>query len=367
MYREEEVKYWLALKMIAGLNSREIRFLVDRFEKPEAIFEESKSALRYFLKHNEEAIECLRNFNKWDEVEKEMKRLNENKAEIVTFRDPNFPALLKNIQDGPVFLYVKGHLREDDLNIALVGSRRASSYGIITAENLARGLALAGFTIVSGMARGIDAAAHRGAISARGRTIAVLGCGLDVIYPPENRSLYEAIAQSGAVVTEYAFGTPPHARNFPFRNRLISGMSWGVVVVEASEKSGSLITARLAAEQGRTVFAVPGEINSPLSRGTHLLLKEGATLIESVEDILEDIRPQVTPTISVPKEKPVSSVNIKEAEGRLLDLIGPKPVHGDELIKETGLPAGEVMGLLLSLELKGLIQQLPGKYYRRMN
>ncbi|HOJ52334.1 MAG TPA: DNA-processing protein DprA [Syntrophales bacterium] len=362
MQSAEEIKYWLALKMVGGLSNGEVRTLLETLPTPRSVFETPKKALQSILKGNEKAIEEMVTFHRWEEAEKEAQMLSHQGAKIVTYRDPDFPALLKNIHDYPIFLYVKGHLDAFDVNVAIVGSRRASSYGIINAENLARGLALAGATIVSGMARGIDAAAHRGALSVQGRTIAVLGSGLDVIYPPEHRDLYDSIAEHGAVVTEYPFGTPPRSQNFPYRNRLISGMSWGVIVVEASEKSGSLITAKLAAEQGRAVFAVPGEIHSPLSRGTHRLLKEGATLIEDVSDVLEEIRPQVKaqPPAPPPSEKP------SDLESRLYELIGPKPIHGDALIEKTGFTAGEVMGVLLTLELKGLIQQLPGQYYRRI-
>ncbi|MCX7983032.1 MAG: DNA-processing protein DprA [Syntrophales bacterium] len=361
----EEVTYWIALKLMGSLSNGEIRSLIDNFSSPQAVFEATKEDLCRILGRNLKAVEDILCFNQWEEAKKEGEKMKAHGAKIITYLDPEFPELLKNIHDCPPFLYVKGDLKKEDINIALVGSRRASSYGIITAENLARGLALAGITIVSGLARGVDAAAHRGAIAARGRTIAVLGSGLDFVYPPENKSLFAAVAQSGALVTEYPFGTPPRAKNFPVRNRLISGMSWGVVVVEAGEKSGSLITARLAAEQGRYVFAVPGDINSPLSRGTHQLLKEGATLIEKVEDIFEEISPQIRsikPSI-VRKEELPTEANEKEA--LLLSLIGSRPIHGDMLIQETGLSAGDVMSILLTLELKGLITQLPGKYYQR--
>ena len=198
-----------------------------------------------------------------------------------------------NIYDRPAFLYVRGNLNKDDINIAVVGSRQASTYGKYTTEKISRELALKGLTIVSGMARGLDSAAHRGALTAHGRTVAVLGSGLDVIYPPENKKLFADIIQNGAVISEFPLGTPPRSTNFPARNRIISGMSYGVVIVEAGEKSGSLITARLALEQGREVFAVPGSIDTAGSRGTNKLIKQGAKLIENVDDILEEILPQL--------------------------------------------------------------------------
>ena len=200
---------------------------------------------------------------------------------------------LLNIYDRPVFFYVLGRLDKEDVPLAIVGSRNASTYGRYTTDRISRELALRGITIVSGMARGIDSCAHRGALAAKGRTIAVLGSGLDVIYPPENKKLFAAISSNGAVISEFPLGTQPLSYNFPARNRIISGLSYGVVVVEAGEKSGSLITAKLAMEQGREVFAIPGTIDSASSRGTNSLIKQGAKLIENIDDILEDILPQL--------------------------------------------------------------------------
>jgi len=362
---EIEEKYCLALKMGVGLTNKDIITLVDAFGSPGKIFEAESKDLAAVLKGRGKLAERIASFRNWETIEREGEKVRNYNAKIVTYWDDAFPSLLKNIHDCPAFLYVRGNLEPEEINIALVGSRRASSYGLLTTENFSRDLSLAGFTVVSGLARGIDAAAHRGALAMKGRTIAVLGSGLDVIYPPEHQKLYEAIVESGAVISEFPFGTPPRACNFPYRNRLISGMSWGVVIVEASEKSGSLITARLAAEQGRTVFAVPGEIHSPLSRGTHWLLREGATLVEKAEDIIEELKPQVTVKIRKEKQDITPHEGLTGKERQILSLIGTNPVHGDVLIQNSGLPAGEVMGSLLTLELKGLIRQLPGKYYRR--
>jgi DNA processing protein len=278
-------------------------------------------------------------------------------------------------------LYVKGLLKEDDINIAVVGSRVASTYGKFTTERLCRELALKGITVVSGLARGIDSAAHRGALAGKGRTIAVLGCGLDIIYPPENEKLLMEIAQKGVVITEFPFGTQPNAPNFPSRNRIISGVSLGVVVVEAGEKSGSLITARVALDQGREVFAVPGSIDSAGSRGTHHLIRQGAKLIENVDDILDEILPQLdlkfethAPEENIPsrpsvdtEEKPHSNVirNLNDAERAVLKTITSKKVDVDTVIAATGLSAGDVLTILLNLELQGIITHLPGKMYIR--
>jgi len=299
-------------------------------------------------------------------------------ATIMTCQDPRFPRRLLYIYDSPFLLYVQGELRPNDINIAMVGSRTASAYGKFTTERLSRELSLHGVTVVSGMARGIDTAAHRGALSVQGRTIAVLGSGIDVIYPPENEGLAREIARSGAVVSEFPLGTPPNAPNFPARNRIISGMSLGVVVVEATEKSGSLITARIALEQGREVLAVPGGIDSAGSRGTNRLIKEGAKLVENVNDILDEIKPQtsfsedlqeeveplppaavvVTPDCS-PRPRPA----VSGKEGLLIKHLSSHPRTVDDLIAATGLAASEVLPALLQLELRGLIRQTPGNKY----
>jgi DNA processing protein len=281
---------------------------------------------------------------------------------------------------------VKGSLSPAEIFVAVVGSRVASVYGRYTTEKISRELALKGITIVSGLARGIDAAAHRGALAGKGRTIAVLGCGLDIVYPPENAELAAAVAIHGALVTEFPFGTPPNAPNFPSRNRIISGISLGVVIVEAGEKSGSLITARIAAEQGRSVFAVPGEIGAAGSRGTHRLIKQGAMLIENIDDILEEILPQAGKPLSISngpstafrpeafepdrESAPAPALGgdvagLGDKEKKLLSLISSRPVDIDSLIASSGLTAQEVLNALLILELGGNIRQMPGKQFVR--
>jgi DNA processing protein len=266
---------------------------------------------------------------------------------------------------------VRGNLNKDDINIAIVGSRQASTYGRYTTERISRELALKGVTVVSGMARGIDSAAHRGAIAAHGKTIAILGSGLDVIYPPENKKLYEDIVQNGAVISEFPLGTPPRSTNFPARNRIISGMSYGVVIVEAGEKSGSLITARLALEQGREVFAVPGSIDAAGSRGTNKLIKQGAKLIENIDDILEEILPQIEQTTALKPpwtsnfedmaNKNVETLN--ETDQIIFDFVTESRIHIDDLISSTGLSSADILSALTTMELKGIIQQHPGKFF----
>ncbi len=294
-------------------------------------------------------------------------------ATTLALADAPYPAWLRAIHDPPDLLYCDGHLGEGDRQaVAIVGSRQATPYGLRVTEALAGELSALGFTIVSGFARGIDAAAHRAALAVGGRTIAVLGCGLDVDYPPGHASLHAEIAGSGAVLTEFAPGTPPRATNFPRRNRIISGLALGVVVVEAAEDSGSLITARLALEQGREVFAVPGPIDVPTSRGPHGLLKQGAKLVETVDDIVEELLPQLERPLLRPAQaagpapacrRRTAAHDLTPGERAVLGLVGKEPLHLDDLTEQSRLPAAEVARILLGLELKALVDQLPGQQY----
>jgi len=290
--------------------------------------------------------------------------------------DEHYPAWLRTIPDPPPVLYCDGSLEPGDRQaVAIVGSRQATPYGLRVTDALARELSALGFTIVSGFARGIDAAAHRAALASGGRTVAVLGCGLDVDYPSGHASLRAEIAGSGAVLTEFAPGTAPFATNFPRRNRIISGLALGVVVVEAAEDSGSLITARLALEQGREVFAVPGPIDTPTSRGPHGLLKQGAKLVETVNDIVEELLPQLE-TVRTPLSQDFVATgagkrrsfapkppDLSPEEQVMLRVIGREPRHLDDLTEQSRLSAAEVARILLGLELKALVHQLPGQQY----
>ncbi len=298
---------------------------------------------------------------------------------IVHFDDQRYPALLKQIYDPPPVLYVKGTLtREDNLTIAIVGSRRCSLYGQEQASRLAHLLAASGFTIVSGLARGIDTAAHQGALAAEGRTIAVQGCGLANVFPPENEKLFGLVTSSGACISELPLRYEPLSENFPPRNRIIAGLSLGTIVIEAGLRSGALITARTALESNREVMAVPGKIDSPVSKGPHRLIKQGATLVESVEDVMEalgyigdqlkdhatDAAREATERAEAPLFETVP-LSLRGAEKQVHESLGTEPQHCDEVITETGLPPGAVSAALVSLRLKGLIKQLPGNLFAR--
>jgi DNA processing protein len=375
----QNLKYWVALKWVEGVGNVSFKALLEAFGTPRKVFEAPLSMIKAVPGIGDKTAPQIKAFKDWKKVEKELECADRTGVSIVTSQDPLYPSQLLSTYDYPAFLYVKGHLKEDDVNVAVVGSRTASTYGKFTTERLCRELVLRGITVISGLARGIDSAAHRGALSGKGRTIAVLGCGLDVVYPPENEKLFNEISSQGALISEFPFGTPPNAPNFPARNRIISGISFGVVVVEASEKSGSLITARIALEQGREVFAVPGSIDSSGSRGTNKLIKQGAKLIENVEDILEEILPLVTrePKSVKPDQrqkqpddhqkilKSSPDLVLKETEKTIWQVLSQKPVHIDQIITSTGLTAHEVLGILLNLELQGLIEQKPGKTYMR--
>lgn len=371
----DDLKFWIALKSISGIGSVNFQSLLDQFGSAPAVFDASVPDLKSVEGISKETASAIADFNSWKIIKEELELIHKYNVNIITYQDELYPQKLLNIYDLPPYVYVMGNLKKDDINIAIVGSRAASTYGKYTTEKISRELALKGLTVVSGMARGIDSAAHRGAITAHGRTVAVLGSGLDVIYPPENKKLFQEITQNGAVISEFPLGTPPRSSNFPARNRIISGMSYGVVIVEAGEKSGSLITARLASEQGREVFAVPGGIDSAGSRGTNKLIKQGAKLIENIDDILEEILPQMenapvlrqgasnTETLET-CDKRCECIN--DIEQKIMDAISNQRVHIDDLMASTRMTSGDMLSTLTVMELKGMIQQHPGKFFSKM-
>ena len=359
---DPSLKAWLALSLTRGLGGEGARRLLMEFGSPEAVLAASASSLRSFVKPDVAAE--IKNGIADDALDPALAWLEDGNNHIVTLADSEYPQALLNIPDPPLLLYVKG--RVDLLNqtaLAIVGSRSATPQGIHNAEAFAKSLSDAGLCIISGLAHGIDAAAHRGALRGQGinsgGSIAVVGTGLDKVYPAANRDLAHALAQHGALISEFPLGTPPLAANFPRRNRLISGMSLGCLVVEASLQSGSLITARLALEQGREVFAIPGSIHAPQSKGCHALLKQGAKLVETAQDILEELGGQrVAPAQRSAPEGPDSA---------LLEHLGFDPVDADTLSARCGLTVAELSAMLLTLELDGRISVLPGGLYQRIH
>jgi DNA processing protein len=362
----EDIFYWLALHLTPGVGSILIKRLLDRFKTPEAVFGAPLRELLRIEGLGEKVAGEIQKGPSEKVVKRELSQLEKTGGKVVTLKDDDYPRRLKDIYDPPALLYLRGALRrEDELAVAIVGSRKTSAYGREVTERIGRDLARHGVTVVSGMARGIDSVAHKGALQGGGRTIAVLGCGVDVIYPSENRNLFHQIIEQGAVLSEFPMGSPPEAGHFPRRNRIISGLSIGVVIVQASGESGSLITAGYALEQGREVFAVPGNIGAEGSRGTNQLIKEGAKLVESSEDILEEVLPQWRREGETAQKGGDAVLTLTEAEKCLYGLLDETPLHIDALIRESQLDPGSVSSLLLNLELKGLISQWPGKCFSK--
>jgi DNA processing protein len=351
---------WVALRRVSGIGNVLGVGLVRAFGSPEAVFAAGDRELQG-AGVRRDVRAALRAFADWRAVAEPLARLDRAGARLVTWDDASYPELLRQIHDPPLFLHVAGDFEPGDaLAVAVVGSRDASAYGRQMTAVIAEGLAARGVTVVSGMARGVDAAAHDAALRAGGRTVAVLGSGIDVIYPSEHHRLHMRIAKHGAVVSEYAMGTPPDAENFPARNRIISGVALGTVVVEATERSGSLITAQCAAEQGREVFAVPGPVGAR-SRGTHRLLRQGAALAEHADDVLAELAPHLRPRPAPPPPR------LTAVEAALAAQLDDTPCSVDELIARTGLAAGAVLETLLVLELRGLARQLPGQRFARVH
>jgi len=354
---EAEWRQWLALRMVRGVGPVVYQGLLRAFGDPAAIFAATAHALEC-AGVRPEVARAIRAFDDWANVDAQIERLGRAGAHLLTWHDPDYPATLREIHDPPPFLFVHGDLQpRDAVAVALVGSRNVSGYGMRVTRELTDGLVQYGVTIVSGLARGTDAAAHWAALRAGGRTIAVMGSGIDVVYPSEHHALFRAISQQGAVITELPMGAQPDAENFPNRNRIISGLALGTVIVEAAEKSGSLITATLAAEQGREVFAVPGAIGER-TRGTHRLIRDGAKLTERAEDVLEEIAPQLLNRVRL-----ATPVELDSGETAILTCMRHETLHVDEIITRSGLPPATVLQILLALELKGVVQQQPGKHF----
>lgn len=361
----ENILPWFALKSVPGIGSHLFKRLIDKFKSPPLVFEASHDDLIKIDGITDRLASAIKRHKIPEHVKKDFDSVIEKGCRIVTMLDPDYPPLLLEIPDPPPFLYVLGELDSSIMNVAVVGSRNATPYGISTTKRLCSDLALRGITIVSGMARGIDTAAHEGALMGKGKTIAVLGSGFERVYPAENLNLFHKIAENGAVVSEFPLKTEPEAHNFPIRNRIISGISLGTVVVEATKKSGSLITARLAAEQNREVFAVPGSINSFKSIGAHTLIKQGAKLVEHAQDIIEELSPLIQAYAAADDEnkKMDKLPPLSSEESLVLKELGPYPVHIDEIARNISMESGKLSSILLRLELKEIVKQMPGKLF----
>lgn len=369
---------WFALKEVPGVGNLLFKRLISAFHTPEQVFEADVESLCHVEGISRRVAGSICSHNASDQAKRNLDRAREAGISLVPLTHPGYPRLLAEIHDPPPILQVAGQLDPDAAMVALVGSRRATSYGLKNAASLAADLAGSGFSVASGLARGIDTAAHTGALSARGRTIAVLGCGLGTVYPPENRRLAEAISLSGAVISEFQYDAPPEAHHFPMRNRIISGISLGTVVVEASLKSGSLITARCAADQNREVFAVPGHIHATQSAGTHRLIRDGAKLVTSAADITDEFSAHVQPPANLetthrdlstlnqaPNTSPTCSANfpLDHEEISVLKVLDLYPSHIDDILQTVPMGAGRLSAVLMNLELKGMVVRSPGKLF----
>ncbi len=367
---------WIALNMIRGIGPRTANQLIDRFGSPAQVFAASRLSLEK-AGIKAETIQELHDSEILEKANAEIERVEHLGARVITLEDEEYPPLLREIHDPPIALYVRGDFRRacEQPCLAVVGSRRCSTYGVNAAQGLARDLAANNLTIVSGLARGIDAAAHRGALEAGGLTIAVVGTGLEKTYPKEHKKLEEEILVNGAVISEFPLGTPPLPQNFPYRNRVLSGLCVGVMVVEAAEHSGSLITARFAYEQGREVSAVPGNITSHTSFGPNFLIKDGAKLVQYWRDVVEElprdlkerilgVHPKKQGEGQLKGQLTLDVVDLSEDERKVLDLLtADAPSHIDQLLISCGMNSSDLMNALLGLEMKDRIKQLPGKSF----
>ena len=369
----EHLVPWLTLRGVPGIGNHLYFRLITHFGSPKRVLQASAASLMKVDGISAQLAATISGHSPGKDVYKEIEGCRRQGWHIITQHDIRYPALLLRLHDPPPFLYCYGTLNGDACHIGIVGSRKATSYGKSCAKKLGQELADNGISVVSGMARGIDTAAHLGALKGNGNTIAVLGSGLEQVYPAANRKLFHRIAENGAVLTEFPLKAKPLAHHFPQRNRIISGMALGTVVVEAAIRSGALITARLAAEQGREVYAVPGSIYAATAHGTHNLIQQGAKLVETVEDILEEIAPlmEVHPptskTASKQKHAPDQGTSMSKIEAQILKAIGPYPVHIDTLARLCCQDIGMLTATLCRLELKGAVIQEPGKFYLLKN
>ena len=360
-----EIRDWIGLSLVPGVGPKRFVSLLNHFGSPRQVFSAGLRELKQIPDIGEMTAQNIKTFSSWEEAEKQSLRVGKDGIRFITFKCAEYPPGLKNIYDPPPFLFVKGEIKnEDSKALAIVGTRLPSSYGKLIAEKITRELAEKGITIVSGFARGVDSISHHFALESKGRTVAVFGSGIDVIYPPENKKLAERIEKNGALISEFLLGTEPEGNNFPKRNRLISGLSLGVIIIEAGIKSGALLTAQLALEQGREVFAIPGNISSKGSQGTNWLIKNGATLVSRAEDVLEELKNVFSNETEEPKKD--ISFSLSEQEQKVYHLLSAEPAHIDLIARESQLTTPQALSLLLNLELKGAVKQLSGKNFIRV-
>ena len=361
----ENSKYWLAINNIKNLGPVTIKKMWEHFGDIKTVWEADEKQISEIEGLSRQPVKAFFENRDSIDLDNELKRVEDAGVKTLTLEDDDYPASLKNIYDPPPVIFVKGELRKaDEKAIAIVGTRKASRYGLETARKLAAELSSLGITIISGLAAGIDTAAHGGALSANGRTVAVFGCGVDVIFPQENRGLAREIEKSGALVSEYPLGEATSKSNFPRRNRIISGLSLGVIMVEGNYDSGAMITAKQALEQGREVFAVPGKVDLEQSKGPHWLIKQGAKLVESVEDVIEELKFQVTRNkIQINTKAQIPIPDLSAEEQKVYSVINYEPKHIDAIAVELNMPVNQLSALLMVMEIKKAVRQLPGKMF----
>ncbi len=359
-----DLEHLIALNSLPDIGFIRFNNLMRRFGSLKGIFKARRAQLEAVDKIGPKTADGILNCDKEKTLKRELKLIDKYGVKVISCLDKGYPENLREIYDPPIILYVKGDITpEDKYAVAIVGSRNATRYGIVTAERLGYELAARGFTVTSGLARGIDASGHKGAMKAKGRTIGVLGSGLAEIYPPEHLDLAERIAKDGAVVSEFPMEMAPRKDNFPRRNRIISGLSLGVVVVEAARNSGALITADFALEQGRELFAVPGQARAAASFGTNMLIRQGAKLVESADDIIEELGKVVRGHLKAKDRKPAPAPKLNGSEESVFNAMTEEPKSIDDIVDEASIAASEILSCLTRLELKGLVAQLPGKLY----
>lgn len=364
----DRLAHWLVLAHLPGLGARRRLELLEHFGSVDALFDTPRALLERALPGARDTIEAILAGAETGRLAPVLDWLAQDRHHLVTWRDPDYPPLLREIADPPLALYVAGdRALLSTPQVAVVGSRNPTPQGRENAHAFSRSLASSGLTITSGLALGVDGEAHRGALAAHGRTLALTGTGLDRVYPAAHRELAHAIAEHGALVSEFPFGTPPRPENFPIRNRLIAGLSIGTLVVEAALQSGSLITARLAIDNGREVFAIPGSIHSPQARGCHALIRQGAKLVETANDILEELGALAQLVLDHHPEAGPASPDLNSEQARVLECLGHDASSVDELVARSGLTASGVSSILLELELRGQVTPVTGGKYQRIH